>query len=72
MTLYRTASSQFGEGMGPVYLSDLSCTGTEQTLLECSHQVFVGSYCSHVRDVGLRCERKKITFSYDDYPLHKD
>ena len=59
MTLYQTARSQFvGEGSGPVFLSDLSCSGSEQTLLECPHQIFVGSYCSHARDVGLRCERK--------------
>ena len=52
--------SQFGEGSGPVFLSNLLCTGSEQTLLKCHNQIFVGSYCSHTRDVGLRCERKLV------------
>ena len=62
--------SQFGEGSGPVFLSNLRCTGSEQTLLKCPNQFFVGSYCSHTRDVGLRCERKLVNsylMSYSKY-----
>ena len=59
MVIYAT-SSQFGEGSGAVLISDLGCTGSEQSLLDCPHTVYVGSYCSHTRDVGLKCERKCI------------
>ena len=46
----------FGEGTGPVFLADLWCSGSETNLLECPHTVFVGTYCTHSRDVGVRCE----------------
>ena len=51
-----SSSSTFGPGNGPVFLSNLQCTGSELELLECSHTIFVGTYCNHQRDVGLRCE----------------
>ena len=55
---YQTASSLYGEGSGPVFLSSLGCTGSEDNLLQCPHAVFVGTHCTHARDVGLRCERE--------------
>jgi len=57
-TAYRTASSRFGRGSGPVFLSNVGCSGSEENLLQCSHTVDVGSYCTHSRDVGVRCERE--------------
>ena len=60
-TVY-TSSSTFSAGTGPVFLSDLYCDGSEANLLECSNFNFVqlasNDYCTHSRDVGLRCERK--------------
>ena len=63
MTVYKTASSEFGVGRGAVFLSTLRCVGFEQDLLQCPHTVFVGRYCTHSRDVGLRCERKWFELS---------
>ena len=60
-TVY-TSSTTFGAGIDPVFLSDLRCVGSEANLLECSNSNFIqlGSnrYCTHNRDVGLKCERK--------------
>lgn len=60
-TVY-TSSSTFGDGTGPVFLSDIHCDGSEANLLECNNFNFVqlasNHYCTHSRDVGLRCERK--------------
>ena len=60
-TVY-TSSSTFGSGIGPVFLSDLGCTGSEANLLKCRHSNFIqlgtSDYCAHSRDVGLKCERK--------------
>ena len=56
-TSYST-SSTFGPGVGPVLLSNTHCLGSETSLLHCPHTVFVGTYCTHGRDVGLRCEGK--------------
>ena len=55
-----TSSSTFGPGNGPVFLSNLQCIGSEENLLECRNTLFVGRYCTHERDVGLRCEGKVI------------
>lgn len=47
----------FGLGSGPVFLSDVHCTGSEATLLDCRHTIVsLGSYCTHNRDVGVSCE----------------
>ena len=52
-----TTVSVFGPGSGPVFLADVHCTGSETTLLRCSHsKISLGSYCNHNRDVGVRCE----------------
>ena len=55
---YRTVTSTFGQGSGPVFLTNLGCRGSENSLLSCSKMVFVGTYCTHGRDVGVKCERK--------------
>ena len=50
-------NAHFGQGTGPLLLDRLSCTGREQTLLNCSHSgVGVTSYyCGHDDDAGVRC-----------------
>ena len=42
----------FGQGTGLVLLSGVRCTGTESSLLSCSHGV---AYCSHCFDAGVVC-----------------
>ena len=64
-TAYRTVSSTFGGGSGPVFLTNLGCQGSESSLLNCSRSVFVGSYCTHGRDVGVKCERKAIPINFN-------
>ena len=58
LTAHRTASSLYGVGSGAVFLSNLYCACSEDNLLQCPHTVFVGTSCTHARDVGLYCERK--------------
>ena len=49
------SSAYFGAGTGPIWLDDLSCSGSELTLLQCSH-IGLGSHnCGHYEDVGVRC-----------------
>ena len=43
----------FGQGTGPILLSHLACSGTEQTLLDCSINVIIN--CHHRDDVGVSC-----------------
>jgi len=42
----------FGHGTGPVFLTNVGCTGTEYSLLSCSHRV---AYCLHSQDAGVVC-----------------
>ena len=47
----------FGEGTGPVWLDDLSCTGSELRLIDCTNGgVGTVDFCNgHADDAGLRC-----------------
>ena len=60
ITVYRTAATLFGQGSGPIFFTNVHCSGTEMNLLECPRTTFVGTACTHSRDVGLRCQRKII------------
>ena len=56
-TVTTRTSSIYGPGTGPVFLANTRCIGTEATLLECRHTaISIGLYCTHDRDVGVRCE----------------
>ena len=48
--------SYFDQGSGPIWLDRVTCTGSESTLVNCSHLGFnVTISCSHSDDVGVRC-----------------
>ena len=45
----------FGQGTGPVFLYGVRCTGTESSLLSCSHSGISYNWCSHSSDAGVVC-----------------
>lgn len=46
----------FGEGVGPIFLNQLSCDESNLGILECDRQSFLGVVdCSHARDAGVIC-----------------
>ena len=47
-------SSKFGAGIGPIYYTNVQCTGTESALHFCPLSTNTDS-CEHYEDVGLRC-----------------
>ena len=49
----------FGQGTGPVFLDGAWCTGTESSLLNCSHSGIGVTYCSHSYDAGVVCPPRK-------------
>ena len=52
-------SAHFGSGRGPILLDDLSCNGSERSLLECPH-IGVGNHnCRHFEDASVDCSDSK-------------
>ena len=48
-------SAQFGQGSGSI-VERFTCSGTEQRLIDCCYILDEpDGYCSHRRDVGVRC-----------------
>ncbi|XP_071482224.1 scavenger receptor cysteine-rich domain-containing protein DMBT1-like [Diadema antillarum] len=46
----------FGPGYGPIQLGRVVCSGNENTLTDCLHIEWGGTYCrSHEQDVGVEC-----------------
>ena len=46
-----------GEGIGPIFLDQLMCNGSEASLLECLPSENIGLHnCRHDEDAGVRCE----------------
>lgn len=46
--------TDFGEGLGPIVLSEVNCTGNETDLLSCPASNNA-SNCSHRMDAGVDC-----------------
>ena len=45
--------SQFGQGIGPIHLDNVQCTGTENSLLQCTYSPIHN--CAHFEDAGVIC-----------------
>ena len=49
-------SAGFGQGLGPIWLNSVSCTGSESTLVSCGHVgVGITLKCYHNEDAGVKC-----------------
>ena len=68
----------FGRGTDPtIFLDGLGCSGTESSLLSCSHWRIRFNWCSHYEDVGVVCPCRLDVYSWlldvqgisDDYLL---
>ena len=46
----------FGSGVGPIWMSDLRCRGTENKLEDCPFEGWGVTTCSHREDAGLICQ----------------
>ena len=48
-------NAHFGEGVVPIKLDDVACSGSESQLLTCSYDSNTAD-CSHHEDAGVRCQ----------------
>lgn len=55
---YRYTATYVGEGSGFVWLINVGCHGNESGLLECKHESFGQTECTHKEDVGVLCKGK--------------
>lgn len=51
----------FGEGEGPIYISQVRCDGTEDNFLQCAYSNST-SLCTHSLDAGIRCAGMQLMF----------
>jgi len=49
-------SAHFGAGTGSIYLDEVSCTGSESSLIDCSRSSSIRCYSGHSEDAGVRCQ----------------
>ncbi|XP_028407289.1 deleted in malignant brain tumors 1 protein-like [Dendronephthya gigantea] len=48
-------------GSGQIWLSGVSCAGSEQNITNCSHGGWGNHRCSHQKDVGVECTKTDFT-----------
>ena len=53
---YGYSGYYYGQGSGPIWLSNVICTGSESTIARCGHLgVNITTSCSYYGDMGVRC-----------------
>jgi len=53
---YSYSNAYFGQGSGPIWLSNVLCISSETALASCGHLgLKINSGCGHYDDAGVRC-----------------
>uniref|UniRef100_F7CVB0 protein-lysine 6-oxidase n=2 Tax=Ornithorhynchus anatinus TaxID=9258 RepID=F7CVB0_ORNAN len=54
--------AQLGQGLGPIHLSEVQCSGWERALGDCPFRDAARSGCQHEQDAAVRCHVPKTDF----------
>lgn len=49
------AYAEYGNGVGSIWLDDVSCVGNETSVVNCTHSEWGTHDCTHAEDVGVVC-----------------
>ena len=63
-------NAYYGQGIGPIWLDDLKCTGVELTIKNCAHTQWGIHNCKHRDDAGIQCSapsKRKFIHTYVCY-----
>uniref|UniRef100_A0A8D1TNG4 Lysyl oxidase homolog n=1 Tax=Sus scrofa TaxID=9823 RepID=A0A8D1TNG4_PIG len=55
-----THSAKYGPGTGRIWLDNLNCRGTEQSVTECASRGWGNSDCTHDEDAGVICKDERL------------
>ena len=50
----------FGQGIVPILLDNVACTGSELQLLDCGNNGIGVHNCAHSEDAGVTCASKRL------------
>ncbi|XP_027970122.1 lysyl oxidase homolog 2 isoform X3 [Eumetopias jubatus] len=53
--------SQLGQGIGPIHLNEIECTGNEKSIIDCKFNA-ESLGCNHEEDAGVRCNIPAMGF----------
>ena len=54
-TVAAPRSAHYGQGIGPIWLSNVSCHGNELDFLACGHTGIGNHICQHTKDSSVEC-----------------